>query len=245
MRAGGTRTAQAWNDVVNAIADLRGFVEATTGARVQVQVAGPSIETDSVRVSAIAADGGVTDAAAPVPPSDSFTLSDLLGFYTIRAEARGFTAATAAVAIPAEAPVSLTLTRSAPAMPAVFGLTLEQALAALRTAAIVPARVVDITGRDVPPANPGAEFNSTLVLVQLPPPGYPVAADSGAQLVRVRRPRSRGDDRDALACRSHPGRGAARARSARIGARQRADPQRPAVVTAGSFGGVTCRTDPF
>ena len=54
----------------------------------------------------------------------------------------------------------------------------------MRTAAIVPARVVDITGRDVPPANPGAEFNSTLVLVQLPPPGYPVAADSGsAQLV--------------------------------------------------------------
>ncbi len=79
--------------------------------------------------------------------------------------------------------MSLTLTRSAPAMPAVFGLTLEQALAALQTAAIVPARVVDITGRDVPPANPGAEFNATLVLVQVPPPGYPVAADSGAQLV--------------------------------------------------------------
>ena len=77
-----------------------------------------------------------------MPPSDSFTLSDLLpGAYTIRAEARGF------------------------------------------TAAIVPARVVDITGRDVPPANPGAEFSSTLVLVQLPLPGYPVAADSGAQLV--------------------------------------------------------------
>ena len=43
VRAGEPVTAQAWNDVVNAIADLRGFVEATTGARVQVQVAGPSI----------------------------------------------------------------------------------------------------------------------------------------------------------------------------------------------------------
>jgi hypothetical protein len=184
VQAGEPVTAQAWNDIVNAIVDLRSFVEATTGARLQVNVAGPSIETDSVRVSAIAADGAVTDAALPVAPSDSFTLLDLLpGAYTIRAEARGFTPATAAITIPADAPVSLTLARSAPAMPAVFGLTLEQALAALRTAAIVPARVVDITGRDVPPANPGAEFNSTLVLVQLPPPGYPVAADSGAQLV--------------------------------------------------------------
>jgi hypothetical protein len=185
VRAGEPVTAQAWNDIVNAIGDLHGFVEATTGSRLQVRVAGPSLDTDAVRVSAIAADGAVTDAAAPVPPSDGFTLADLLpGSYTIRAEARGFTPATAATTVPAPAPVVLTLSRSSPAMPVVFGLTLEQALAALRTAAIVPARVVDITGRDVPPANPGAEFNSTLVLVQLPPPGYPVAADSGsAQLV--------------------------------------------------------------
>jgi len=185
VRAGEPVTAQAWNDIVNAIGDLHGFVEATTGSRLQVRVAGPSLDTDAVRVSAIAADGAVTDAAAPVPPSDGFTLADLLpGSYTIRAEARGFTPGTAATTVPAPAPVVLTLSRSAPAMPAVFGLTLEQAFAALRAAAIVPARVVDITGRDVPPANPGAEFNSTLVLVQLPPPGYPVAADSGgAQLV--------------------------------------------------------------
>jgi beta-lactam-binding protein with PASTA domain len=40
-----------------------------------------------------------------------------------------------------------------------------------------------LAGRDVPPANPGAEFNTALVLVQLPQPGYPVAAERGAQLV--------------------------------------------------------------
>lgn len=184
VRAGEPVTAQGWNDLINAVVDLRAFVEATTGSRLAVRVAGPALATDAVRVSAIAADGGVTDAAAPVPPGDSFTLMDLLpGAYTIRAEARGFTAATAAITVPATAPVTLTLTRSTPAMPTLFGLTLEQALAALRTAAIVPARVVDITGRDVPPASPGAEFNSTLVLVQLPQPGDPVAADRGAQLV--------------------------------------------------------------
>jgi len=184
VRPGEPVTAQGWNDIIGAINDLRAFVLATTGSRLEVRVAGPDLATDRVRVSAIAADGAVSDAAAPVPPGDSFTLIDLLpGSYTIRAEARGFAPATAATAVPAAAPVSLTLTRSVPAMPAVFGQTLEEALAALRAAAIVPARVVDITGREVAPANPDASFNSSLVLVQVPAPGEPVASNAGAQLV--------------------------------------------------------------
>lgn len=184
VRPGEPVTAQGWNDIVRAIADIRAFVEATTGSRLEVQVAGSGLDLAAVRVSAIAADGAVSDAAAPVPPGTSFTLLDLLpGAYTIRAEARGFTPATAAATVPAAAPVTLTLARSAPAMPALFGQTLDQALAALQTAGVVPSRVVDITGRDVPPANPGAEFGSSLVLVQLPEPGEPVPSGGGAQLV--------------------------------------------------------------
>jgi len=182
-RAGEPVTAQAWNDIVRAVVDIRAFIEATTGARLEVRVAGPPAGA-AVRVSAIAGDGAVTDAAAPVPPGEGFTLLDLLpGSYTVRAEAPGFTPATAAVTVPAAAPVTLTLARSAPAMPALFGQTLGQALTALQTAGIVPSRVVDITGREVPPANPGAEFGDSLVLVQLPDPGEPVSASTGAQLV--------------------------------------------------------------
>jgi hypothetical protein len=184
VRAGEPMTAQAWNDIVRAVADIRGFIEATTGARLEVRVAGAAGDPALIRVSAIAADGAVTDAARPVPPGDAYTLLDLLpGPYTIRAESPGFTATTAAVTVPAAAPITLTLVRSAPAMPALFGLTLDQALAALRTASVVPSRVVDITGRDVPPANPGAAFGSAVVLLQLPEAGAPVAAEAGAQLV--------------------------------------------------------------
>jgi len=50
VRAGEPVTAQAWNDIVNAIGDLHGFVEATTGSRLQVRVAGPSLDTDAVRI---------------------------------------------------------------------------------------------------------------------------------------------------------------------------------------------------
>ena len=132
VRAGEPVTAQAWNDSSTRSATCTALSRRRP-VRGWVRVAGPSLETDAVRVSAIAADGGVIDAAAPVPPSDGFTLMDLLpGSYTIRAEARGFTPATAAITVPAPAPVLLTLSRSAPAMPAIFGLTLEQALAALR-----------------------------------------------------------------------------------------------------------------
>ncbi|MEJ1938897.1 PASTA domain-containing protein, partial [Nostoc sp. NIES-2111] len=46
-----------------------------------------------------------------------------------------------------------------------------------------PGRVVDTAGGEGPPADPGAEFGESLVLVQLPGAGDPVAANTGAQLV--------------------------------------------------------------
>jgi hypothetical protein len=184
VRAGEPVTAQGWNDIVRAVVDLRAFIEATSGSTLEVRVAGTELDLAVLRVSAIAVDGGVTDAVAPVPPGEGFTFVDLRpGAYTIRASAPGFTPATAAATVPATSPVTVSLARSAPPMPAVFGQTLEQALAALRTAGIVPSRVVDITGREVPPANPSAEFGASLVLVQVPDPGVPVATNVGAQLV--------------------------------------------------------------
>lgn len=183
--AGEPITAQGWNDLVRAIADVRAFLDATTGASLRVRLNATGLDPATARVSAVAEGSNtVTDAAAPIPPDDQFTLVDLPpGAYTIRASAPGFTPATVAVTVPAAQPVTLTLSRAAPAMPDLFGQRLDNALAALRTANIVPARVVDITGQDVPPANPGAEFASSLVLVQMPPPGTPVAAETGAQLV--------------------------------------------------------------
>jgi hypothetical protein len=184
VRPGEPVTAQGWNDIVRALAGIVAFLQSTTGARMRVILGNTDVDRARVRVTAIGADGSVTDAAAPVPPDDAFTLQNLIpGAYTVRAEAPGFTPATAAITVPATAPVTLTMQRAAPAMPALFGRELAQALSTLQTANIVVNRVLDVTGREIAPANPAPEFRGSPVLLQLPAVGEPVPAGTGAQLV--------------------------------------------------------------
>jgi hypothetical protein len=179
-------TSQAWNEIVTSLAEIIGVLNAQAGQSLRVTVNNPSADPADMRVSAIAEgpQGAVFEAARPVPPDTAFTLTGLPpGNYTIRAEAPGFEVATVLTALPGSGTAELTMTRSAPAMPDVFGLPLNQALSALATAGVVVQRVLDITGRDIAPANPGAEFLESEVLVHLPRAGEPAPASSGAQLV--------------------------------------------------------------
>jgi len=66
---------------------------------------------------------------------------------------------------------------------AVFGATLQTALQQLKNANIAVSRIIDVAGRDVAPANPGADNNDSPVLAQIPGAGIPVAPDGNAQLV--------------------------------------------------------------
>jgi hypothetical protein len=68
-------------------------------------------------------------------------------------------------------------------MPLVLGQTLQASLATLSNVNIKVQRVLDVTGRDVPPANPGADYNDQPVLVQFPDPGKPVPPADSALLV--------------------------------------------------------------
>jgi len=179
-------TAQAWNEIVQNLAQVIETLNAQAGQGLRVTVDNPSARPGTIRVSAIAEgpQGAVFEAAPPVAPDTAFTLTGLPpGNYTIRAEAPGFSPATTAAALPGAAPVTLTMAAAAPIMPDIFALTLEQALSTLSTAGVVIQRVVDVTGRDVAPANPGAGFLATQVLMQLPEAGEPAPASSGAQLV--------------------------------------------------------------
>lgn len=179
-------TAQAWNEIVENLASVIDTLNAQTGQSLRVTVNNPSVAPEFIRVSAIAegAQGAVFEAAPPVPPDTSHTLTGLPpGNYMIRAHAPGFAAATASTTLPGTGPVNLTMERTAPQMPDVFALTLQQALSTLSTAGVVVQRVVDITGRDIAPANPGAEFLGSQVLMHLPFAGEPAPASSGAQLV--------------------------------------------------------------
>ena len=177
-------TSQGWNEIVNGLANVVAFLQATAGTSVRVAISNTDARLSETRVVAIGANGDVTEAARPVGTSKEFTLRGLApGAYTIRSESPGFAPAEASVTLPVEAPVTLSMEKSAPFMPDVFGQELLTALAALKTSNIVVSRIVDITGREVAPANPGAEFGSTLVLAQLPSMGDPVAPGTTAQLV--------------------------------------------------------------
>lgn len=177
-------TAQAWNELVNGLANVVGFLHATAGSSLSVIVGNEDADPAATRVAAIGPNGVVVDAARPLGETEAFTLRGLPpGAYTVRVESPGFNPAQTSVTLPTEEPVSISMERTAPLMPKVFGTELQSALATLATRNIVVSRVVDITGRDVPPGNPGTEFGSTLVLAQLPGSGVAVPAGQTVELV--------------------------------------------------------------
>jgi hypothetical protein len=177
-------TSQAWNEIVGGLANVVAFLQATAGTSVRVTISNTDARLSESRVVAIADNGDAIDAARPVGTAKEFTLRGLApGAYTIRAESPGFAPGEANVTLPTDQPIALSLQKTAPFMPDVFGQELLTALAALNTSNIVVSRIVDITGREVAPANPGAEFGSTTVLAQLPERDAAVPPGATAQLV--------------------------------------------------------------
>lgn len=182
--AGEPLTAQAWNDIVNALGQVHVHLESTEASALKVQISAAGIDLAGVRVTAVRDDGIAVDAVAPVPPGTQHTFAGLRpGAYTLRAEAPGYQAASANVTVPDANVQNLPMTRSGAFMPLVFGQTLQEALAALANQQIAVSRILDVTGTDVPTANPGAQYNSSRVLVQLPLQGTPVPTGQSVQLV--------------------------------------------------------------
>lgn len=177
-------TAQAWNDLVTGLGQVHTFLENTEATALRVQVSASGADLAQVRVSALRADGIAFDAVPPLPPSTQHMFPGLRpGSYTLQVSAAGFQPASASVTVPDPAVQAVALTPSGAFMPAVFGLTLAEALAALANRQIAVARVLDITGSDVPVANPGSEYAGARVLMQLPLEGSAVPVGQQVQLV--------------------------------------------------------------
>ncbi len=177
-------TAQGWNVIVNAIVAITNYLTSTEASSLKVTITNQDVSPATARVTALRDDGVSFQAVAPVPPGTNYIFSGLRpGPYVIRAEAPGFDAATKSVTAPVADAVSITLTPRGAFMPAVFGSTLQSALQDLKNRNIAVARVLDVTGRDVAPANPGAEYNTSPVLAQIPAAGQPVPPEGNAQLV--------------------------------------------------------------
>jgi len=178
-------TAQAWNDLVTAIDDTHKFLLATTHV-VRVRITNPDLDARTVRVTASRTDGPPVEAVRPIAGDTHHVLAELeVGAYTIRAEAPGFTDATAAVTIGelAEQEITMQLASARPIMPNLFGTPLAAAMTQAAQAGIVVNRVLDFLGTEIPPAAPGSRAAESVVLVHQPAPGTPVDPSLGAQLV--------------------------------------------------------------
>lgn len=177
-------TAQAWNDLVNAVGQVHGFLENTEATALRVQVSATGADLAQVRVTALRSDGIAFDAVPPLPPSTQHMFPGLRpGTYTLQVSAPGFQPGSANVTLPDPAVQAVALNPSGAFMPAVFGMTLAEALAALANRQIAVARVLDITGADVPVANPGSQFSGSRVLMHLPLEGAAVPVGQQVQLV--------------------------------------------------------------
>lgn len=177
-------TAQAWNDIVNGLGQVHSFLESTEATALRVQVTTSGVDLASVRISAVRGDGIAVDAVPPVPPSTQHMFPGLRpGAYALQVQAPGYQAATLNVTVPDAAVQNLALVANGAVMPAVFGLTLTEALGELGNRQIAVSRVLDITGTDVPVANPGSQYGSARVLLHLPLAGTPVPTGQQVQLV--------------------------------------------------------------
>src|SRR4051812_25250120 len=83
-------TAQAWNDIVNAIAAIVSHIDSTEATSLRVAIANTGIDPLKIRITAVRDDGLTAEAVAPVPPSTEFVFAALKpGAYALRAEAPG------------------------------------------------------------------------------------------------------------------------------------------------------------
>jgi hypothetical protein len=178
-------TAQAWNDLVEAIDAAYKFLQATMHV-VRVKVTS-SVAFDelSVRVLATRAGASPYQAVPPVPPAQEHVLSGLdPGTYTLIALAAGFAPAssTLTLADAGDTSLELVLTPLGPAMPELFGTPLSDALQALASAGIPVTSLLDFNGRELSANNPGAENASAPVLAQFPSAGTIVLQGASAKL---------------------------------------------------------------
>jgi hypothetical protein len=175
-------TAEGWNAIVGGVTALTQYLNATEASGVHVVIKNAGVTT--ARVTATRDDGVTYEAVSPVPPGTDFIVAGLRpGAYVVRVEAPGFTTETTSISVPIATPVEVSLQANGAFMPELFGLTLRAALQELSSRKIAVARILDVVGRDIAPANPGSDYNDQPILVHFPAAGTPVPPEGQVQLL--------------------------------------------------------------
>lgn len=177
-------TAQAWNAVVDGVAEAQAVLKAA-GGTARVRITNPSFDYTKGRVTAERTGAPPAEAIRPIGASTDYIFPQLPeGSYQIRAEAPGFAPALGSVTVSVTGEVTpptleLALTPSAQVMPNVLGL--KYPAAAVQLATIHP-RVLDASGKDLPLTGFAAAYNNAPVLTQWPDPGE-IAPATGSLVV--------------------------------------------------------------
>jgi len=185
VQPGEPLTAQAWNDILDAVDGAYQFLQSTQHT-VRVTITNPELADDleRVRVTASRSAGAPVEAVRPIPPGKDHVLSRLeAGAWTVTAEAHGYAPASAPVTVAdaGETTLQLALQKAGSFMPDFFGATLGIAKAALAQATIPLVRVLDFNGRELPTNS--TDDDDKPVLVQWPPPDVALPPGGGARLV--------------------------------------------------------------
>jgi hypothetical protein len=177
-------TAQAWNELVTGLQDLNQFVLTTQATSLRATLTNTVIDLSSVRITVQRDDGWLSEAVAPVDANGEFVFASLPpGTFTIEASAPGFNSVSTNVTVPTAEVVSMTLEQSGAFMPNLIGVELADALKLLQEDSITVGRLLDVVGREIPPAKPDAVYATQPVLMQLPDPGTPVPPEGKVQIV--------------------------------------------------------------
>lgn len=178
-------TAQAWNRVVDALAEVYG--ELSARRRAKVRVTGPQLDTDTTRVVARHA---AFPAAEAIRPSGDVAEHEIVGLragsWMVQVEAPGFRDAQVELVVPdAGEPevLEVTLSQNGAFMPKLFGLPLRDALALLAERDIRIETVFDVTGNAFVAEDAAREHGDSPVMFQEPPAGQNVPPEERVGLV--------------------------------------------------------------
>jgi hypothetical protein len=166
-------TAQGWNAIVDGLGNLYDAVLAIGTAVLQVTLTAGDQPVRGAQVVGVPLAGGNPVAALPL--YGDVAAYQLIGVnpgnWRLFIDAFGFNTEVRDVTVPSEDPIAVTLTPAGVAMPDLFGVPAQDALAQLATAGLSVDLILDITGHEVSRVTLPPEFQNSPVLLQLPDAG--------------------------------------------------------------------------
>lgn len=173
-------TSEAWNNLVQSIKTLYDALNKPQGTLlIKATDKATGAPLSDAFVSLIAKEGGASYSASFVGgPVKAYVVSGVPeGAYSLVIEAPGFSPDTRDLEVAGadaaqEIAVQMVRTLVTVPMPNLFGLRVNEAQLALAAASLNIGRIVDSHGNDIPPAAVPAELLPSLVLNQVPPPGF-------------------------------------------------------------------------